>query len=124
MSSEFHVSVSARTLTKLRTIAAARGISMAAVVGLVADSLDAPFVWRGVERPPRPLSTAEVSYRRRGPAPHRPGKRYTVAVLPSTHARLAAISRGHELTMPGALELACADGLACPQRAPNAQGQP
>ena len=105
MSAEFHVSVSADTLAKLRQLAARRGCSMAAVVGQIADSLGAPFEWRGAVREPRPLSAREVTYRRRGPEPHRPGKRYTVWVDAPVHTKLSRIAGRRALTMAGALKL-------------------
>ena len=108
MSAEFHVSVSAATLAKLREIAARRGCSMAAVVRQIADDIGT-FEWRGAVRDSRPMTAREVAYRCRGAGEPRPGARYTIWVEPTVHTKLAKIAGRRGLTMPRALALVCAD---------------
>lgn len=102
MSACRHVSVSATTYAQLRQLATKHGRSMA---GLLDQILALPFEWRGVVRDNRPMSAREIEYRRRGPEPHRPGKRYTVWVEPATHTKLSRIAGRRDLTMASALKL-------------------
>lgn len=62
MAHPFKVSVAGRTYRRLRAFAQRQGVSMSQIVAAIAEHPEPPeqFTWRGVVRPNRPLTRADV----------------------------------------------------------------
>lgn len=62
MAHPYQISVAGRTYQRLRAFAQRQGVSMSQIVAAIAEHPEPPeqFLWRGVVRPNRPLTTSDL----------------------------------------------------------------